>query len=213
MSFFVGETTSGRPEEPSPFESMYGNVAGGVSYQQQLDCSKDAWETMYGGTTAKVNTKGQSGVLSGNIAPEDADMLKNEATFLCMYDPDCARPATTEGIDACPDLPTIAAPTVGSGSLAARSDAWKISSDPLYKSLGIVPAQLVRSKKTGRSYTYRKRTKGAGREIRPESLEKWLGMNWNDLVHETSSTCCTSQKCYTWVNPWCSVLGRADSCD
>eukprot|EP00808_Paulinella_micropora_P002418 g69885.t1 len=76
MSSFVGETTSGRPEEPSPFESMYGNVAGGVSYQQQLDCSKDAWETMYGGTTAKVNTKGQSGVLSGNIAPEDADMLK-----------------------------------------------------------------------------------------------------------------------------------------
>eukprot|EP00808_Paulinella_micropora_P024392 g5091.t1 len=174
---------------------MYENVAGEVSYQQQLDCSKDAWETMYGGTTAKVNTKGQSGVLSGNIAPEDADMLKNEATFDCMYDPDCARPATTEGIDACPDLPTIAAPTVGSGSLAARSDAWKISSDPLYKSLGIVPAQLVRSKKTGRSYTYRKRTKGAGREIRPESLEKWLGMNWNDLV-----------------NPWCSVLGRADSC-
>ena len=100
---------------------------------------------------------------------------------------------------------------VGASATVEKNVDFKTSPDPLYVSLGIKPTTFVRQRKTNRKYNSSKRTPKPPRDVRPNSVKKWLGGTWPELVEEMNAPCCKKFKCSVWVNPWSAVVGRTDS--
>eukprot|EP00808_Paulinella_micropora_P023379 g44941.t1 len=67
------------------------------------------------------------------------------------------------------------------------------------------------ARKTGRTYTYRKRKKGTPREVRPGARKRLLGTTKARLDHELHSFCCQSNICYMFVSTDLCIQARINN--
>ena len=67
------------------------------------------------------------------------------------------------------------------------------------------------ARKTGRTYTYRKRKKGIPREVRPGARKRLLGTTKARLDHELHSFCCQSHLCYMFVSTDLCIQARINN--